>query len=326
MRFNISVKTFYLIAVLGSTYFMYVWVKNSNITFQKSVNSLMRTSIPEIPIDVKQKEHTAIPSTKLKPKQEMKYILQWTNPKGVPFVYMGLGQSGYFERNCTYTNCYVTANRSYLGDLTKFDVIAFAGPEVVRMAKASLPAKRSPHQKYAFATIESSDNYPICSDTLDNFFNWTWTYKTDSTARWGYMAIRDSQNNLIGPNTDMHWMKLAEMNPVNDEFKQKLKSKTKAAAWFVSNCRTRSGREHFVKDLQEKLKKYNLSVDIYGGCGNMKCSRDNEEKCNELLQTDYYFYLSFENSFAPDYVTEKIIYPLQYNTVPIVFGAANYTR
>lgn len=142
----------------------------------------------------------------------------------------------------------------------------------------------------------------------------------------GYMAIRDSQNNIIGPNSVMHWMRLAAMDPVSEEFKKKLKSKTKTAAWFVSNCRTRSGREQFVKELQEKLKKYNLSIDIYGNCGNMKCSRDNEEKCNELLQSDYYFYLSFENSFAPDYVTEKLIYPLQYDTVPIVYGGANYTR
>lgn len=105
MRFYISFKTLFFIALLSSIYVLYIWVKNTNITLQESVYSFMKTTISEPRKDVQQKVYSVTPKTTLTSKLEMKYILQWTNPKSVPFVYMGLGQSGYFERNCTYTNC-----------------------------------------------------------------------------------------------------------------------------------------------------------------------------------------------------------------------------
>lgn len=256
----------------------------------------------------------------------LKYILQWTSAKNVPFVYMGVGRQGYIDRNCTYTNCYITSDRSYLGGVEKFDVIAFAGREVIHYSKGMLPNKRSPHQKYAFASIESSHYYPVCSDHLNDFFNWTWTFKTNSDSRWGYMAIRDEDSKLIGPNAIMHWKKLEDMKPMSSEFKEKLKSKKKAAAWFVSNCFSKSQREIFVKELSKELEKYNLVVDVYGACGSLKCSTRDHGECLKMVERDYYFYLSFENSFCEDYVTEKLLHALQHNTVPVVFGAANYTR
>lgn len=41
-----------------------------------------------------------------------------------------------------------------------------------------------------------------------------------------------------------------------------------------------------------------------------------------MLKKDYKFFLAFENSFCPDYVTEKLFKPLHYDTVPIVMGAS----
>ncbi|CAG4990550.1 unnamed protein product [Colias eurytheme] len=257
---------------------------------------------------------------------DLKYILLWTSPKTVPFVYMGVGRQGFIEKKCPNTKCFVTGNRTYLGDYTNFDVIAFAGTEVIRMGSYGLPERRSSHQKFVFASIESADNYPICSNALNNFFNWTWTYKLGSEARWGYVVVRDSENKVIGPKKDMHWIKLQDMDPVSQDVREKLRNKSKAAAWFVSNCFSRSGREGFVKKLSIELKKYELNIDIYGKCGTLKCPRNDEEKCNKLIETDYYFYLSFENSFSEDYVTEKLTYPLKNYAVPIVYGGANYTR
>ncbi|XP_047995513.1 alpha-(1,3)-fucosyltransferase C-like [Leguminivora glycinivorella] len=238
---------------------------------------------------------------------------------------MGEGRQGFIERNCKYTNCYVTGDKNLLGDVSKFDVIAFCGPEVSYTPTVKLkPPKRSPHQKYTFASIESAGNYPICSNRLDNFFNWTWTYRLNSESRWGYLVVRDAENKIIGPNIDMHWMKLEDMDPVSEELVVQLRNKTKVAAWFVSHCGTKNRREKFAEKLQQELKPYNLTIDVYGRCGPLSCK--GTEECFQLIKTDYYFYLSFENSFSKDYVTEKLLHALRYNAIPIVYGGANYTR
>ena len=36
--------------------------------------------------------------------------------------------------------------------------------------------------------------------------------------------------------------------------------------------------------------------------------------------------MSFENSFCPDYVTEKLFRAFETGTVPVVFGGANYSN
>jgi alpha-1,3-fucosyltransferase len=45
-----------------------------------------------------------------------------------------------------------------------------------------------------------------------------------------------------------------------------------------------------------------------------------------MLHNDYKYYLAFENTWCPDYVTEKFYRSLKYNTFPIVMGGAEYER
>ncbi|CAH2234994.1 jg18994 [Pararge aegeria aegeria] len=186
---------------------------------------------------------------------------------------MGKGRQGFIERNCTFTNCFVKANRTYFNDYIKFDVILFSANEL-HAGSYSLPETRSSHQKYVFASIESVDNYPVCTNNFDGFFNWTWTYRLQSKAKWGYIAIRDSKNNLIGPEEDMNWIKLEDMDPVSDGIKDKIRNKTKAAGWLVSNCYSRSGREIFFEDLQNWLTQHGHKVDIYGQCDVLICKTE----------------------------------------------------
>lgn len=322
IRSYFSLKTFFYIFTTFMLVLLYVSLHNFKATSTELMNTKMQSieSVMDKMLD-KLNEHDISGI-----EGDMKYILQWTLPNTEPFVFMGKGQQGFIERNCTYKKCFVTNNRSLLGDYTKFDVIAFHGPEVIRLAKSDLPSRRSPRQKYVFGSMESSDYYPVCSDKFDGFFNWTWTYRLEPVARWGYLTVRDSNGDIIGPRKEMHWMKLSEMDEVSEEFKNKLKTKKKAAAWFVSNCHSRSGREKFVGKLQEELKQYNLGVDVYGGCGPFKCPRHSKKSCDAVVEHDYFFYLSFENSFAEDYVTEKLLRALKHDAVPIVYGGANYTR
>nr|XP_053611654.1 alpha-(1,3)-fucosyltransferase C-like [Plodia interpunctella] len=157
-----------------------------------------------------------------------------------------------------------------------------------------------------------------------NLFNWTWTYKLSSDIRWSYILIYDLHGNEVGPKLKMNWP--TKMKPIRDKkTKAILDGKTKAAAWFVSRCITHGQRELYVQKLKPELAKLNLILDVYGKCGNLVCPMG-DNKCNELVKTDYYFYLSFENSIAWDYVTEKLLTALLNYAVPVVYGGADYTR
>ncbi|XP_041987750.1 alpha-(1,3)-fucosyltransferase C-like [Aricia agestis] len=259
--------------------------------------------------------------------REMKYILLWTNPKNTPFNYFGEGRNIFLRKGCAYTNCYVTSNRNFLGDYTEFEVIAFNGPELNEYVYMNdLPKRRSERQKYVYANIESASIYPVCSKMWNNYFNWTWTYKLDSSAIWGYFIIRDRNNRIVGPKLNMHWINQIKMDPIDDNLKVLLLSKTTPIAWFVSNCDSDSRREIYVKHIQAKLSHYNIEIDIYGTCGNLQCPKSITDRCFKMLEKKYFFYLAFENSLSEDYVTEKVLNAMQHNTVPIVFGGANYTR
>ncbi|XP_045520249.1 alpha-(1,3)-fucosyltransferase C-like isoform X1 [Pieris brassicae] len=256
---------------------------------------------------------------------ETKFILLWTTEELAPFYILGQGQRKFIEKNCAYINCYVTSDR-YLfdGDTTKFDAVAFNGRSLVTMSKSQLPHRRSDHQKFIYFNMESADNYPICSPYFDDFFNWTSTYRLDSDIPFPYLQVRYRDGEIIGPKAGMDWDETEGI--IDEDLFYRIQNKTKAVAWFVSNCKSRSHRLQLAKDLQRSLSVYGYSVDIYGKCGPYTCPREQENSCNSILEKDYFFYLAFENSFSEDYVTEKLLTALQHDVVPIVFGGADYSR
>ncbi|KAL0870306.1 hypothetical protein ABMA27_005328 [Loxostege sticticalis] len=253
---------------------------------------------------------------------ELKYILRWN--KIPPLHVMDEGQTAFYRHDCEYKNCFITHNRTFLGDITKFDAIEFNVKECPELTASDLPKRRLETQKYIFGAAESAQNYPICDPVYDDFFNWTWTFRLNSDILWRYITIYDLEGHIVGPKPDMKWPELA---PVSDEFKKQLESKYKVVAWFVSHCRTMSKREKVVATLSREAKlKYSWDVDVYGGCGILKCPRERRLECFDIIRRDYYFYLSFENSFGQDYVTEKLLNALNNDAVPIVFGSADYSR
>jgi hypothetical protein len=60
-----------------------------------------------------------------------------------------------------------------------------------------------------------------------------------------------------------------------------------------------------------------ITIDIYGGCGPLKCIRGGNQNCDKLLD-DYKFYIAAENSICPDYITEKFYRALEMGVVPVV--------
>ncbi|KAB7495403.1 Alpha-(1,3)-fucosyltransferase C [Armadillidium nasatum] len=135
------------------------------------------------------------------------------------------------------------------------------------------------------------------------------TYRRDSDIFAGYgYVIRKSK--FFSP-------KSRPYNNFDMNLEKKMRSNTKMVAWIVSDCDTPSLRELIV----EELKNY---VDIFGYCGTLECKRSTQIKCFKMLEKNYKFYLSFENSLCKDYVSEKFFQIIKWNIIPVVYGSANY--
>lgn len=254
------------------------------------------------------------------------YILLWTSGEWEPYDKIAMEQKAF--ESCTFNNCFLTRNRTYLKNILDYDVLMFnvwhvgiANLDVE--STSNLPSNRSETQKYCMYAVEPPGYHPIYAP-WNGFFNMTFTFKLTSNASIPYIVIMDKDDEVIGPKVDMHWLKLNEMNETSDYVKTKLQNKYIAAAWIVSNCET-PWRNFYAKHLRSELGRLGHRLDVYGRCGS-PCPRDRMEDCLALIESDYFFYLSFENSFGDDYVTEKILHALEHFAVPVVFGGANYTR
>lgn len=224
---------------------------------------------------------------------------------------------------CPFKNCFVTKQRSYFKDITQFDVLLF---NLIDLSynNFTLPDKRSERQKYIFVSHEPPGLHKVTSKYND-FFNLTWTYKLDSDISLRYIIIKNKSGQVIGPSKDIRWIDINNMKPISKKIKHKLQSKQKPAAWLVTHCYTPGRRGEYVQNLINVLKKYQLQIDIFGGCGDVQCPMD-DEVCHTMIESEYYFYLAFENSICEDYVTEKVLTATKHFTVPIVYGGADYSR
>ncbi|XP_016970672.2 alpha-(1,3)-fucosyltransferase C [Drosophila rhopaloa] len=222
------------------------------------------------------------------------------------------------DLQCPVYQCEVTNQHDFL-PMELYDAIVFHAAEMFPLLRP-LPSQRSPHQAYVFALMESPGETKHRLDDEEGFYNLTMTYRLDSDVVWPYGQLLDIETDaVVAPSASPYWRKPPAS--FNDSVVWDLWSgKTKMAAWFVSHCETLSKREILAERLQEFL-----PVDIYGKCGTLSCDRG-DPRCDEMLDTDYLFYLAFENSLCDDYVTEKLFDALRRNIVPVVFGGADYSR
>lgn len=133
---------------------------------------------------------------------------------------------------------------------------------------------------------EPPTHSPPLGTKIIDVFNWTVSYRWDSDIPYPYGYFMKQTPPQLPKHVDFP------------------KTKTKKVAWFVSHCDTFSKREVYVKELA----KY-IDVDVYGRCGNLTCShqnKDGEKDCLVMVEKDYKFYLSFENSLCSHYITEKL--------------------
>ncbi|XP_059139014.1 alpha-(1,3)-fucosyltransferase C-like [Physella acuta] len=205
-------------------------------------------------------------------------------------------------RFCPDFPCVITTNKTFAEQSA---AMIFAG-ELLRTP----PPKRRPDQVFIFNNHEPPNEQWWRDSVIKNdsfgwkdAFNWTMTYRMDSDVTSLYGIIR------------------RRFKPITRDYKSILAKKTRKAAVLISNCRTIGKRETYIEELQ----KY-IPVDVYGFCGNFSCPRAEDDKCFQNIDTNYKFYLSFENSMCEDYITEKFFRYISTNTILVVRASNEYSR
>lgn len=249
------------------------------------------------------------------------YILFWTDGSKEPFTRWSDAQESFNSKNCTFKNCYIVKHREYFQDALDYDVLLFNPSGMDN----EFPLVRSDNQLYILACTEPAA-YLKLGESYNLFFNYTWTYRLDSDITFPYFYVRNKRGEIVGPKINARWRNIYRMKPTEIYVINKLRNKTIAGAWFVSNCLDLNNRLAYGHGINKALSKYNLSIDFYGRCGNKYCPKEHFEECVELVERNYYFYLALENSNSEDYVTEKLTTALNNYAVPVVLGGANYSR
>jgi len=244
----------------------------------------------------------------------MKTILYWNDFHGILDYNFGFGTEGMVKYGCSRQDCYFTNNRTLFNES---DVVIFS---IQNTYSTDLPSHRFSHQRFVFYEMES----PLHTRSLVywlpevryDYFNWSMTYRLDSD-----IVHRDSYG-MFKPINEAR----ARLPEFRRGYKTQppsssidLSQKTKMVGWVVSNCHATSQREKYV----EQLRRF-IDVDIHGKCGNLSLPSDGADFDDMIRQ--YKFYLAFENSLCPDYVTEKLIRSYAYDVVPIVYGGADYSQ
>ncbi|ELU14495.1 hypothetical protein CAPTEDRAFT_65217, partial [Capitella teleta] len=190
------------------------------------------------------------------------------------------------------------------------EIILFHGQKI---DPNDMPSHRFHDHRWMFYEIETPPQTWIQGVSLDpirSVFNLSSTITFDSHI----------------PITERHrtcYMDDERFNKIKQEDTNFAAGKGSRVAWFVSHCKTQSKREVYAAELG----KY-IPVDIWGRCGNFSCGhRYQRGDCDkEILNKDYKFYLSFENSICEGYVTEKlwrlIMQPI--TSIPITLGRVAY--
>ncbi|XP_055865351.1 alpha-(1,3)-fucosyltransferase C-like [Biomphalaria glabrata] len=203
--------------------------------------------------------------------------------------------------NCVYSGC--NFQDDHIDESTHMVVI-----QLQHMRDNFTVLRRWPHQLYVATSWEPPSHLRAQfvedrNSFWNSQFNLTATYRTDSDLFIPYGMLQ---------------FKPVPLNKRPDYYSIAQK-KSKWVAWFVSSCRSPSKREIYVQQMQKII-----PVDIYGRCG-APC-QDPKPMCYTSNLLQYRYYLSFENNFCKDYVTEKLfkLFWGGMHVVPVVRGGFDY--
>lgn len=225
------------------------------------------------------------------------------------------------KKGCASQNCLITRNPRHKSSVSDFDMVFFIGENKVINYVKQVEPYRTPQQMYTLLIAEPPHLTPDFTYLADKI-NWTMSYRRDADMGWSYGNFF---NKTTGKCLDReHKWANVNMNEVtpwvaNSNIPVVVKNKTKMIAWAVSNCdRVQSYR----MELANELKKY-IQVDVFGSCGGTECSK---AVCDDIIEGNYFFYLSFENALCKDYITEKTFHKLKRTVIPVVYSGASLTE
>lgn len=196
----------------------------------------------------------------------------------------------------------------------QFDAVVFHDPTWWDYQNRR-PASRSPHQLYVYWNQESPSIHsrPDEWDKLAGFFNRTMTHRWDSDIPhpYGWIVPIHPESIPLHPEPALLQRLMAKAGNGKVNYAA---GKTKMAAWFVSHCNTPSGRDEYVRRLQRYV-----DVEVFGRCGTLNCSKSDNYSCRLMMERNYKFHISFENSLCLDYVTEKFFEQVKLESFNLMF-------
>ncbi|KAG1928188.1 alpha-(1,3)-fucosyltransferase 7 [Pimephales promelas] len=212
-------------------------------------------------------------------------ILLWHWPYGIRYSLAG----NVCLRDYGISGCVLVDNRS-LNESA--DLIVFHNCEL-KLRREHLPVNlhRPAKQRWVWLSLEAPQNNGILSQ-YKNLFNLTMSYHphADITVPYGKLLQRKK------PGLDF-------VIPTNKSYE---------ACWVVSNYQKSHRRSAVFQELNKTL-----NVQLYGLFAKKKLPKE------ALLPTisRCYFYLAFENTISPHYITEKLWRnAFQAGAVPVVLG------
>lgn len=284
------------------------------------------------------------------PDPQMKKVLLWTGygplQEGDQLwgrVFKALVQP---PSSCPESRCTFSTTRS-LENQEAADAIVFHMPNF-HWDGYKTPTMRKAHQNWVFMSYETATNVrerarhssrqqgekfllgstypPIDWARLRGIFNRTFTFRSDSDAVAKHGEIAHLKTTEAEGRTAPVWTDRFDRYTAQNWNISNNREKA-PVIWFVSHCRSHSGRDRYVRRLAKRI-----GVHIYGGCGTKTCGQDRRlrnpytverDPCFDLVAREYKFYLSFENDICTDYITEKAFNALQLDTVPVLLSGAS---
>ena len=212
-----------------------------------------------------------------------KTILLWTRFFGDSEYRFGRYSAPFFICN-EKIRCQTTSDRSLLN---QSDAVVFH-IDPTDWNVNDKPDIRMPHQRWIFFLFESPERTAFNLTVLPDFFNWTMTY------RWFKLILflidSKCKNITYRLDSDVHApygtvelvKRISDLKWKGDYWRKLPARKKKKVAWFVSNCKTPGRREDFIDQLRN-----HIQVDIYGQCGEFKCSRGTDQCCEYINTANY---------------------------------------